>query len=186
MKDAKLMQREIMLAKPKKFVRELLRMPDGHEIDWYYVDTPRSVMVVPLTVSGNVILVRQYRYNLKSYALELPAGEIVTGEQAERAALREVREETGYGVLAEDPLANLTPLGEFYSLPSETNKHTCYFIARPVTRIESIKGDSQIEKYFDLSVMDLPLDEAIGLIGKEIFGVETISCLFLAKRLLGS
>lgn len=71
---------EVLLAKPKRFVCEILRMPDGREIDWYYSDVSESVMVVPVTASGNVILVKQYRHNLKSDTLELPAGVATKGE----------------------------------------------------------------------------------------------------------
>jgi hypothetical protein len=42
-------------------------MPDGYECDWYYVDTPPSVMVVLVTEDAQLVLVRQYRHNLKSY-----------------------------------------------------------------------------------------------------------------------
>jgi hypothetical protein len=37
MKDARLIETEILLSKPKRFVRETLAMPDGYECDWYYV-----------------------------------------------------------------------------------------------------------------------------------------------------
>jgi hypothetical protein len=59
MKDARIIETEILLPKPKKFVRELVQMPDGYRCDWYYVDTPPSVMIVPLTSDGNLVLVRQ-------------------------------------------------------------------------------------------------------------------------------
>jgi hypothetical protein len=36
MKDARLIETEILLPKPKRFVRETLVMPDGYECDWYY------------------------------------------------------------------------------------------------------------------------------------------------------
>jgi hypothetical protein len=74
MKDARLIETEILLPKPKRFVRETLAMPDGYECDWYYVDTPPSVMVVPLTADGQLVFVRQYRHNLKSYQMEFPPG----------------------------------------------------------------------------------------------------------------
>ena len=56
MRDAELVSTEVPLAKSKRFVCEMLRMSDGREIDWYYSDVPESVMVVPVTASGNVIL----------------------------------------------------------------------------------------------------------------------------------
>ena len=49
MQDARLVETEVVVPKPKRFVRETLVMPDGYQCDWYYVDTPPSVMVIPVT-----------------------------------------------------------------------------------------------------------------------------------------
>jgi hypothetical protein len=46
MADAKLLKREILLEAPKRFVREVLMMGDGFELDWFYVDTPPSVLAL--------------------------------------------------------------------------------------------------------------------------------------------
>jgi hypothetical protein len=40
MRDARLIETEILLPKPKRFVRENLIMPDGYECDSQFVDTP--------------------------------------------------------------------------------------------------------------------------------------------------
>ena len=95
MKDARLLETEVLLPKPKRFVRETVEMPDGYRCDWYYVDTPPSVMIVPLTADGNLVFVRQYRHNLKAHVLEFPAGTVSEGEDPEDAAIRELAEETG-------------------------------------------------------------------------------------------
>lgn len=59
MKDARIIETEVLLPKPKKFVRELVQMPDGYRCDWYYVDTRPSIMIVPLTADRDFVLVRQ-------------------------------------------------------------------------------------------------------------------------------
>ena len=76
MKDARVLETEVLVPKPKRFVRELVEMPDGYRCDWYYTDTPASVMIVPVTTDGNLVLVRQYRHNLKDHVLEFPAGTV--------------------------------------------------------------------------------------------------------------
>jgi ADP-ribose pyrophosphatase len=177
MKDARLIETEILLPKPKRFVRETLVMPDGYECDWYYVDTPPSVMIVPLTADGHLVFVRQYRHNLKSYQLEFPAGTINEAEAAEAAARRELEEETGF---TPAPAARFRPLGAYYSLPSETNKYTYIFLAAPVSSSGPARGDSEIEKYFDMSVVLIPVEEALRAVGDTITSMETVGALMAA------
>ena len=178
MKDARLLETEVLLPKPKRFVREALEMPDGYQCDWYYVDTPPSVMIVPLTANGSLVFVRQYRHNLKAHVLEFPAGVISEGEEPEAAAIRELGEETGYALAAG---GRLQPLGAFYSLPSETNKYTHVFLARPVTAVGPAGWDAEIEKYFDLSVVLIPAAEALGAVGVQITSMETVGALMVTR-----
>jgi len=178
MKDARLVETEILLPKPKRFVREALVMPDGYECDWYYVDTPPSVMVVPVTTDRQLVLVRQYRHNLKSHQLEFPAGTMNETEEPQAAARRELEEETGFTLAAD---ARMRPLGSYYSLPSETNKYTHVFLASPVIATGSARGDTEIEKYFDMSVVLMPVEQALSGIGTTITGMETVGALMAAR-----
>lgn len=181
MRDAELISTEILLAKPKRFLCEMLRMPDGQEIDWYYLDAPESVMVVPVTISGSVILVKQYRHNLKCDTLELPAGTATKYEPLENAARRELAEETGYSLVDG---AALEPLGRFYALPSETNKWVNFFLATPVISTGQALGDTEIEKYFDMNTVEMPFGQVLDEIGRSIHGIETAGALMLASKKL--
>ncbi|OAA63873.1 MutT/nudix family protein [Cordyceps fumosorosea ARSEF 2679] len=56
----------------------------------------------PSTGAKHVVLQRQYRPPIDRVSLEMPAGLVDAGETPEQAAVRELREETGYvGVVAE-------------------------------------------------------------------------------------
>ena len=180
MKDGRLISTEVLLPRPKRFIREHLEMPDGYELDWYYVDCPASVLVIQVTAEGNLVFERQHRHNLRDYVLELPTGIVSAGEQIDIAARRELEEETGY-VLDGN---KLHPLGSYYSLPSETNKYTHVFLAQPVVSAGVPVLDTEIEKYFDMSVLEMPLDAAYSSIGTAIRGMETAAALMLARNFI--
>lgn len=181
MADGKVLRSEVIVERPKRFVREDVLLADGFEIDWYYMDTPPSVMVVAVTEPGELVMVRQYRHNLRRDTWELPAGAVSHGETPEGAACRELEEETGYR-LAEG--ATLRELGAYYSLPSETNKITHIFLASPVVRVGDPAGDSEIEKYFDMAVAVFPFAHVVRQIGVAIHGMESVGALLRARQIL--
>ena len=66
----------------------------------YRTNASGVVVIVPVTVAGELVLVEQYRIPVKSRVLELPAGLVGDNGDAdeafELAAHRELIEETGY------------------------------------------------------------------------------------------
>ena len=54
------------------------------------------VNVVAVTPENKIVVVWQYRFGIGRTTLEIPAGILNRGETSEQAAIRELREETGY------------------------------------------------------------------------------------------
>jgi ADP-ribose pyrophosphatase len=181
MADAEVADTEYLLEEPKRFVHQRLLMPDDVKLDWYYVDTPPSVLVVPVLADGNLVLVHQYRHNLSRYTLEFPAGEVAEGEVPEKAARRELAEETGFSLARG---GKVRPLGSFYSLPSETNKLTHVFLASPVVSTGPAMKDAEIERYFNMSVVIMSPGLMLKSVGDTVAGTETITALMLAQTAL--
>lgn len=84
---------------------------EGRAFDYYFVsrngaenlklrtkeDTAEGIVIYPVFKEDpeKIVIIRQYRYPLDEYIYELPAGLKDAGEDAEQAAIREMKEETG-------------------------------------------------------------------------------------------
>lgn len=70
--------------------------PGGVRATREVVTHPGSVVVLPVFPDGRVLMIRQYRYATRQFLWELVAGRIDEGENVQKAAARELLEETGY------------------------------------------------------------------------------------------
>ena len=69
---------------------------DGTVHDFYVVDAPDWVNIIPVTPSGEIVLIRQFRHGTGEVTLEIPGGMIDPGESPVQCARRELLEETGF------------------------------------------------------------------------------------------
>jgi ADP-ribose pyrophosphatase len=86
----------------RKIVTDTLECADGSTYDWVYFgdknikDKSIAVAVAAFSEDDKMLLVKQYRHPLGKVIYDLPAGGIGKGENPQKAALRELEEETGY------------------------------------------------------------------------------------------
>ena len=62
-----------------------------------------------VTPDGRIVLVRQFRFGIDDFSLEIPGGVVEPGEDPVAAGTRELREETGFGGPRARLLASVHP-----------------------------------------------------------------------------
>ncbi len=131
--------------------RDAVELPNGQPAGREYVHHVGAVAVLPLTDEGEVILERQYRYPFHDILVEIPAGKLDSPEEDPRkAALRELKEETG-AVATE-----LVYLGDFYGSPAILDERVRMYLARGLTFEEQHTDEDEF-----LEVFCLPLDALV-------------------------
>jgi ADP-ribose pyrophosphatase len=132
-------------------VTEQTRTPSRNSPQpWTVVRRKRAVAIAAMTSDGKMILIRQERIPVRAALWEVPAGQIDEASSDEKAtaavALRELREETGYG-LAEG--GELIALGDFFTSPGMTDEQVYFFLARPVRQSDAGHAHEESESIVD-------------------------------------
>ncbi len=102
---------------------------DGQEHDFFVLDSPDWVNIVPVTPDDQVVLIQQYRHGIDDITLEIPGGMVDPHDPSPlHAARREMQEETGYD--SEDVI----PLGSIHPNPAIQGNRCYTFLARNVEK----------------------------------------------------
>lgn len=145
---------------------------DDLSYSYYSLTTkPFSVVILAIALSGEVILIKEYRHPTKQILLACPGGFLEKEEDVLTAARRELLEETGYQA------TNFMLLGSAYPYPGMTGQKTFY--------IHAIAAEYQQPPLLETSEMIevslLPLE----VLEKKIFeGAEVDGNLCIALFLL--
>jgi len=95
-------------------ITELVRLPDGTETDFDYVEEGHSVVILPFTVDGDVVVIEEWREPVRRVNYGLPAGGIEDDDTNRRIAVeRELAEETGYEADAIEQMTAVEPANGF-------------------------------------------------------------------------
>ena len=129
-------------------------LPNGGAGMREYCKHGGAVCVVPLTEGGEVVCVRQYRYALGRVTLEIPAGKLDSPEEDHlEAALRELREETGYTP------GRITPIGDLATSPALLTEIIYMYLAEDLTEGETDPDEDEFIEF-----VKIPLDDMVDMI----------------------
>ncbi len=135
-------------------VRAIYRHPRREkEQDFFIINAPDWVNVVALTPDGRLVLVRQFRYGIDDFSLEIPGGVMDAGEDPVAAGPRELSEETGYvGTRAR-------LLGSVHPNPAMQNNRCHLVLVEDARRAAALAWDDDEE----LETLVKPVDEVYAL-----------------------
>ena len=151
--------------------RDLVRTPDGRDINYDIIEHGGSVVMIPLDAAGNLVFVRQYRHATGKDLLELPAGTLDGNEPPETCAARELREETGFAA------GKLQRLGEFYLAPGYSTELMVVFLATDLVHDPLTADEDEF-----LQVESIPLREALAMAARgDIPDAKSLAALFMGR-----
>ena len=151
-----------LLASETRFENDICRLREdqvelqgGKKTNYAYFERDAAVIVVPVTTAGEIVLLKQYRYPVDEWCLEVPAGGTHdTGDAAlEEVARKELREEVG------GTAKSLTYVTFFYSANSMTDEKCHVFLAEGV----ELAKNPRTESSESIETQLVPADKAMEL-----------------------
>lgn len=127
---------------------DTVKTADGRESTREIVEHSDCIAVIAVDADDNILLEKQYRKAIEKELLEIPAGGIDPGEDAEAAVRREMQEETGY--LPQ----KVERLGGFYSTPGYCTEYLHLYLATELTPSQLYAEDT-----VGISLVRVPLTE---------------------------
>ena len=139
----------------------------GRETTREIVEHADCVAVIAVDEEDNILLVRQFRKPVEKELLEIPAGGIDEGEDAEAAVIREMQEETGFRP------QRLERLGGFYSAPGYGTEYLYLYLAADLVPSQLYAEDTDGIEVVRAAPRDIPKMIASGEIedSKSIAGL---------------
>jgi ADP-ribose pyrophosphatase len=157
-----------------KVRRDLSRIgPAGQEHDFFCIEAPDWVNVVPLTARGEVVMIEQYRHGSEEVTLEIPGGMVDDGEGSVNAVTRELFEETGF------ISSNVISLGSSRPNPAIQNNRIHTYLALDVV----CRQKPRIEGTEHTTVRLVPKEAVPELISRGVIDHALVILAFYKLRL---
>jgi ADP-ribose pyrophosphatase len=111
---------------------------DGSRRDYYTIHFPAPAVGIVVKRGSDILLVRQYRFIVDEFVWAIPSGAATKDESMLEAAMRELREETGYAC------PTLSPLLTCYASYGCSDQRYDIFLAENPVRTEEVFDSNEV------------------------------------------
>ena len=133
-----------------------------------------GAVIAALTEDKKLVMVRQYRKPADKVMLEVPAGKIDPGEMPLEAAVRELKEETGYTA------SKVEFLTEFYPSVGYSEERLYLYLCTGLT-----PGETCFDENEAIEIEEIDLDRLFKMaISGELDDAKTIIAILMVKALV--
>lgn len=155
---------------------ESITLPKGGRLDAEIIRHPGSVVLIPITETGEIVLVRQYRHAIGRWVWELPAGSLKTGEDPASAAVRECHEEIS--LIPE----TVEALGSFFPTPGYCDEEMHFYRATGLRAPLESDPAAHRDEDEDIKTAAFPISTIGAMIERrEIIDMKTVAGLALLE-----
>ena len=137
---------------------------DGRVGTFIEIDAPKWATIIPWFRDSkgvpHFVMVRQYRHGSDSVTIEFPAGTVDEDEDPKIAALRELREETGY-----EPLGEVFEIGCVSPNPAFMNNRVWFFFAEGLRKV----GEQELDVNEQLDILTIPVRTVLDSMGTGLY-----------------
>lgn len=130
---------------------------------------PGAVAILAQPDAGSVLLVRQFRYPVRRWTVEIPAGTRVPGEHPDATAARELQEEAGIAA------ARLVRIGSFFPALGVSDEEMILYRAHGLSAVPAAPEHGELVGPLVVPLAGLPALVAAG----ELCDAKTIIALGL-------
>jgi ADP-ribose pyrophosphatase len=130
-----------------EYHRDHVLLPNGKTSTREYLHHPGAIAAIPLLETGEVLMVKQFRYPTSSIILEIPAGKLEPGENPLDAVRRELIEEVGY-----EP-GQVIHLTSVWTTPGFTDEIIHLYLAR---ELKPCSGSLDEDEFVEIVTMGKP------------------------------
>ncbi len=154
--------------------QDTIRVANGKVVQYDFIAHKGAAAVIPVLEDGRILMVKQYRNALDRFTVEIPAGGLDTAEEPHyEAAMRELREETGYTT------ENLELLIVLNTTVAFCNEKISVYVAR----ISGEAGEQDLDEDEFVNVVPYELAELERMIyAGEIMDSKTIAAIMAYKN----